>query len=176
MTYIRTVAESEATGALARSYEQSRQALGRVFETERLLSLWPEALAMEKRRYQTVILADTRLSRGEKEMIATAVSAANQCAYCVHHHKQSMIEAGIDVETASTIASDYRTADLDARTRAMLDFAVTERPDLSGLEAIDRLREVGVDDREMLEIIIVAGFFRDYNLRVSIFGLEIEGP
>ena len=70
MTYIRTVAEEEATGALARAYQQSRQELGRVFETEKLLSLWPEALAMEKRRYQTVILADTNLTRGEKEMIA----------------------------------------------------------------------------------------------------------
>lgn len=174
MTYIRSVAESEATGALARSYEQSRQARGRVFETEKLLSLWPEALAMEKRRYQTVILAETRLSRGEKEMIATAVSAANRCAYCVHHHKQSMIEAGVEEVIATAIATDYRTADLDVRARAMLDFAVIERPDLSGPEEIDRLRELGIDDRQMLEIIIVAGFFRDYNLRVSIFGLEIE--
>lgn len=39
MTYIRTVAEDEATGALARAYQQSRQAMGRVFETEKLLSL-----------------------------------------------------------------------------------------------------------------------------------------
>ena len=176
MTYIRTVAEEEATGALARAYQQSRQALGRVFETEKLLSLWPEALAMEKRRYQTVILADTNLTRGEKEMIATAVSAANRCAYCVHHHKQSMVEAGVGEDTANAIATDYRTADLDARTRAMLDFAVTERPDLSGPAEVERMRGLGIDDRRMLEIIIVAGFFRDYNLRVSIFGLEIEQP
>ena len=45
MTYIRTVEENEATGALARAYRQSRRAQGRIFETEKLLSLWPEVLA-----------------------------------------------------------------------------------------------------------------------------------
>jgi alkylhydroperoxidase family enzyme len=56
----------------------------------------------------------------------------------------------------------------------MLDLAVTERADLSSTEEIERLRRLGLDDRQMLEVIIVAGFFRDYNLRVSIFGLQIE--
>jgi uncharacterized peroxidase-related enzyme len=174
MTYIRTVEETEATGSLARAYQQSRQAQGRLFETEKLLSLWPEVMAMEMRRYQTVILAPSHLSRAEKEMIATAVSAANRCAYCVHHHRQMMVEAGVVEEMAAAIAKDYMTADLDERTRAMLDFAVTERPDLSGPEEVARLRQAGLDDRQMLEAIVVAGFFRDYNLRVSIFGLEIE--
>lgn len=174
MTYIRTIDEDEATGAVARAYRQSRRARGRIFETEKLLSLWPEVMAMEKQRYQTVMLAASRLTLAEKEMIATAVSAANRCAYCVHHHRQMMIEAGVGEETAKAIAEGDRPTELDERTRAMLDLAVTERADLSSAEEIERLRRLGLDDRQMLEVIIVAGFFRDYNLRVSIFGLQIE--
>lgn len=47
MTYIRTIDENEATGAVARAYRQSRRARGRLFETEKLLSLWPEVMAMK---------------------------------------------------------------------------------------------------------------------------------
>lgn len=174
MTYIRTVSDEEAEGAVARAYEESRRTSGGIYATDRLLSLWPDVLAMEKGRYQTVMLAPSALTRAEKEMIATAVSAANRCGYCVHHHKASMLEAGVDPRVAQAIAEDYTAAGFDERTRAMLDFVLTERPDLSAQVNIDRLRELGFDDRQILEMIVVAGFFHDYNLRVSIFGLELE--
>ena len=51
-----------------------------------------------------------------------------------------------------------------------------EVSEATGPEEADRLRRLGLDDRQVLETIVVAGFFRDYNLRVSIFGLQIEEP
>ena len=39
---------------------------------------------------------------------------------------------------------------------------------------VDHLRELGLSDRQILEAVIVAGYFRDYNLRVSLLGLELE--
>ena len=64
-----------------------------------------------------------------------------------------MVEAGVVEEMAAAIAKDYMTADLDERTRAMLDFAVTERPDLSGPEEVARLRQAGLDDRQMASML-----------------------
>ena len=36
------------------------------------------------------------------------------------------------------------------------------------------LRGLGWEDREILEAVLVAGLFHDYNLRVSLLGLELE--
>ena len=173
MTYIRTIADDEAEGTVAKVYEKAR-AEGGVYETTRLLSSWPEAMVMEGRRYQTVMLDRTTLTRQEKEMIATVVSAKNRCAYCWKHHMRSVINAGGNPRVARQLVDDYANADIDARTRAMLDFAVTARPDEATEGDVERLREHGFSDRQILEIIVVAGFFEDYNLRVSIFGLEME--
>ena len=44
-------------------------------------SLNPAALAAHVRLYRTVMFADSPLSRVEREAIAVAVSAANDCHY-----------------------------------------------------------------------------------------------
>ncbi len=85
-----------------------------------------------------------------------------------------MTEAGVDPETAHAIAEDYVSSGLDERTRAMLDFALTERPDLRTRADVDEPRRLGFEDRQILEMIVVAGFLRDDKLRVSIFGPELE--
>ncbi len=174
MTFIRTLGNDEAEGTVAKAFAASIEATGGVFETTRLLSIWPELLLAEQRRYNTVMLEETALTRAEKEMIACAVSAANRCRYCIAHHTAMLIEAGTDAGLANAIADDYPAADLPARQRAMLDFATTDRPDQSNADTIEAMRRLGFDDRQLLEIVIVAGFFHDYNLRVSMFGLELE--
>ena len=69
---------------------------------------------------------------------------------------------------------DVSATPIDDKTRAMLDYATTDRADQATEADVDRLRALGWSDRQILEMIIVAGFFHDYNMRVSIFGLELE--
>ena len=173
MTYIRTIGDDEAEGPVARVYEEANKQ-GGVYETTRLLSIWPEAMRSEQRRYQTVVLDETELSRAGKEMIATVVSVKNRCRYCYVHHMAMMIEAGVDAALAEAIRDDYTAAPIDDKTRAMLDYALTERADQASEADVDRLRGLGWTDRQILEMIIVAGLFEDYNLRVSMLGLELE--
>jgi uncharacterized peroxidase-related enzyme len=57
-------------------------------------------------------------------MIVVATSAANQCHYCVVAHGAILRIRAKNPLLADQIAINYRKADLDARDRAMLDFAV----------------------------------------------------
>ena len=68
---------------------------------------------MEKRRYEAVMLKEIALPRATKEMIATAVSAANRCGYCIEHHVAFMVGADVDPKLARSLASDHATARLD---------------------------------------------------------------
>jgi uncharacterized peroxidase-related enzyme len=73
-----------------------------------------------------------------------------------------------DPALGELIAINYRAAEISERQRAMLDFAVkaTDRP--AELAESDRqaLREVGFDERDIMDIACISGFFNMTN-RVS---------
>ena len=74
------------------------------------------------------------------------------------------------------IKSDYRQADLDAPTRALLDFAaqVTHRSHEASAETIDALKDHGWTDEDILNAVQVVGFFSYYNRMVDALGVEDE--
>lgn len=174
MAYIHTISMDKAEGLVKSNHESNPKATGIHYETGRVLGLWPELQSLESRRYELVMLRETALPRSVKEMIGATVSASNHCDYCVQHHVAMMVEAGVDAAEVWLIVEDYTQAGLDDKTQAILAFALTGRPDLTQQTNVDRLCSLGCSDREILEAVIVAGFFRDYNLRVSILGLELE--
>ena len=64
------------------------------------------------------------LTKAEREMIVVATSAANQCQYCVLAHGAILRIRAKNPLIADQIAVNYRKADITAKQRAMLDFAM----------------------------------------------------
>lgn len=82
MPWIETVAPEKAKGRLARLYKQAVQRAGRVYQVIRLQSPRPDVLAASTRLYTEVMHSEkSPLTRIQREMIATAVSRANDCHY-----------------------------------------------------------------------------------------------
>jgi uncharacterized peroxidase-related enzyme len=98
-------------------------------------------------------------------MIAVAVSSQNHCYYCVVAHGAAIRELSGDPVLGEQIAINYRAASLDARQKAMLDFAVKLTHEPWTVEEDDRarLREVGFSERDIWDIAAVAGFFNMTN-------------
>lgn len=67
---------------------------------------------------------ESSLSKGDREMIVTATSAANNCLYCVVAHGAILRIYEKKPLIADQIAVNYRKADISPRQRAMLDFAM----------------------------------------------------
>ena len=112
-----------------------------------------------------LMLAPSGLSKLERELIAVTVSCANHCHYCLIAHGAAVRKYSNDAKLADTIVANYRAADIDARTRAMLDFAWKMTVEPWGIEDADRarLRATGFKDRDMWDIAAVAGFFNMSN-------------
>ncbi len=81
MPWIRVIEEQEATGDLLRQYEEARRRAGRVFNVIKIQSLNPRALEASTKLYLTLMYGPSRLSRLEREAIATVVSWASDCFY-----------------------------------------------------------------------------------------------
>jgi len=80
MSWIAEVHEERAEGRLAECYARIRRALGRVIPFYRVYTSSPRLLAAHLDFYAAVS-APGALSKLRKELVATAVSAANGC----HH-------------------------------------------------------------------------------------------
>ena len=67
---------------------------------------------------------DGSLTKGDREMIVTTTSAANNCLYCVVAHGAILRIYEKKPLVADQVAVNYRKADITPRQRAMLDFAM----------------------------------------------------
>ncbi|WP_179378086.1 peroxidase-related enzyme [Jannaschia marina] len=115
--------------------------------------------------YNDLMLAPSGLTKLEREMIAVAVSAENRCFYCLVAHGAAVRALSGDPTLGEMIAMNYRVAPLDARQRAMLDFAVRMTKASATIEEGDRqaLRDAGLSERDIFDLAAVAGFFNMTN-------------
>ncbi len=81
MAWIRTVPESEATGIVKEEYEAGIERTGRIYNIVKLFSIKPESLKAFINQYEVTMFGPSKLSRAQREMIATVVSQINTCRY-----------------------------------------------------------------------------------------------
>ena len=101
------------------------------------------------------------LTAAEREMIVVAISAANQCQYCVVAHGAILRVRARDPIIADLVATNWRKAGLPPRQRAMLHYALkvaTEAHLIDGRDH-DALREAGFTEDEAWDIGAIAAFF-----------------
>lgn len=115
--------------------------------------------------YNDLMLADSGLSKLEREMIAVAVSSVNKCFYCLTAHGQAVRQLSGDPVLGELMVMNWRAADLDARHHAMLTFADKVTRASAEITEEDRaaLREAGFSDRDIWDIAAVTGFFNMTN-------------
>ncbi len=115
--------------------------------------------------YNDLMLGDSGLSKLEREMIAVVVSSANHCYYCLTAHGAAVRQLSGDPKLGEQLVMNYRTAELEPKIRAALDFAWKLTKDPIGIDEPDRqtLRDTGWTDREIWDISAVIAFFNMSN-------------
>lgn len=123
--------------------------------------------------YNELMLAESGLSKLEREMIAVVVSSANRCYYCLVAHGQAVRQYSGDPQLGEMMVMNYRVAELEPRQRAMLDFAwkLTTAPHDIAEPDRQRLRDVGFSDKDIYDICDVTAFF-NYTNRMA-HGLDM---
>ncbi len=116
---------------------------------------------------------ESSLTKGEREMIVVATSAANQCLYCVVAHGALLRIYEKKPLVADQVATNYRKADITPRQRAMLDFAMKVATDSQALGDADfeALRAHGFDDDDAWDIGAIAAFFALSNRMANVSGM-----
>jgi uncharacterized peroxidase-related enzyme len=116
---------------------------------------------------------DGGLSKGEREMIVVATSAANRCPYCVIAHGALMRIYTKSAMLADQVAVNYRQADLSDRQKAILDFAlkVCQGSDDIDLQDFKRLQAHGLTEEDVWDVGAISAFFGLSNRMASLTGM-----
>ncbi|MHA7850506.1 peroxidase-related enzyme [Roseovarius sp.] len=124
--------------------------------------------------YNDLMLAESGLSKLEREMIAVVVSSINRCWYCQVAHGAAVRQLSGRPELGEAMVMNWRAADLDARQTAMLGFAEKITRASAEISEADRqgLRDAGLSDRDIWDIANVAGFFNMTNRVASATGMQ----
>ncbi|MEV0887810.1 alkylhydroperoxidase [Streptomyces microflavus] len=127
--HVAAVPYAEARGPVAEVYAQARREFGFVAPPLALHSPAPETLVASWLLLRETLLVDGRVSRAAKEAVATGVSRANDCPYCVEVHESKL--ATLTGADAYGRLADW-AASSEADPEAELPFDADQAPEILG--------------------------------------------
>jgi len=118
---------------------------------------------------QILLRGESTLTEGERELIATVVSAGNECRFCTAAHTAAANQYLKDPEIAEQVKLDPATAPVSAKMRALLIIgrAVGKSGRLVTPEMVEAARKEGATDREVHDTVLIAALFSLYNRYVD---------
>jgi uncharacterized peroxidase-related enzyme len=125
--------------------------------------------------HDALLLKDTgSLSKGDREMIIVATSAANHCLYCVVAHGAILRIYEKKPLVADQVAVNHRKADIGPRQRAMLDFAMKVCNASHEVDETDfaALHAHGFSDEDIWDIAAITAFFGLSNRMANVAGMR----
>jgi uncharacterized peroxidase-related enzyme len=157
--FLQTVAEKDATGAIAEVYAKEKAGVGFVPEAARCFSTRPDMPALFDTFFDG-IKANFSLSGREWCLITFVAATHLRSTYCSQVYSHRMLALGESKETLLAIQRNFRTAGLSDKDVAMLGYAekVTVAADQVTQSDIDRLRAFGFTDRNIFDIALCASF------------------
>ena len=184
MSWIETVSYEKSSGRLRALYDRLKAPGDPVDQILQSHSLRPHTLDGHMALYKNVLHhSGNRLPKWILETIGIYVSLLNGCRYCVEHHFAGLQKLLGNAERAGELRRILEgnalneMADFDARLEAILLYArrLTQTPAALDECEIKRLRAVGLDDGEILEINQVASYFAYANRTVLGLGVTTQG-
>ena len=155
MPFIETVPKDQAPPVLAELYEADRLKFGYVPNLTRAFSLRPGVYAAW-RELIGQIQAGMELRRYELATVAAARSLRS--SYCMLAHGSVLTSRFLEPEALRAIVADHRNSGLDEIDVAVMDLAEKVADDATSVTQadIDRLRELGLTDPEILDVVLAA--------------------
>ncbi len=174
MAWIQVIEEQEAKGELKELYDDVQKKRGKVANIIKIHSLNPRSMKVHMDLYMEVMFGRSGISRSRREMIATVVSSANHCDYCVKHHGEALNFYWKDYARVDQLANDHSLVSLDEQEIRMLNYAVklTNNPEAITQSDIEDLRKSGFSDDEILSINLITAYFNFVN-RIAL-GLGVD--
>ncbi|MCA1299056.1 peroxidase-related enzyme [Stappia indica] len=131
-----------------------------------------ESLKVRSPLFNAIMYDPGGMSRAEREVGALAASMVNRCIYCAAVHADRHAKLEKSTEVTDELFLNGPNARLSPRDRAIFDFAVklAKAPPEAGAEDMAKLREAGLSEEEILDLILSSALFGWANRLMHVLG------
>ena len=138
-----------------------------------LMAFRPETAGPLNELAEILLRAENSLSRGERELIATYVSALNDCFFCQNAHggiAQHYLQC--DITFIDAVKSDFRATNLSGKLKSLLSIAASVQKGGKFVteDQILEARNQGATDIEIHDTVLIAAAFCMFNRYVDGLG------
>jgi len=152
------IEEEEATGEIAQIYDEVKREMQMPVVPNLLKGLVgsPAALNIQW-GFMRASYEHTTLPQSLIAMICFTIAEKSNCEYCSAGNELTCCTLGVDEKTLAALIKDLSSLN-PRRLQVIIEFALKVAKDPQGLQAEDyeRVREQGVTDEEIVEIIVIA--------------------
>lgn len=164
-----TMTTATATPRQLAALEASPQRDSQYFQT---LAHDVDSLEQRSPLFHAVMYAPRGLPRADRELATVIVSIINGCVYCSSVHARRFSELTKKPEIIQRLYDEGLGTPLEPRQRAIVDFAakLTREPRMVTQEDIRPLRDVGMDDLQIHDLIHAVAMFANANRLMQTLG------
>ena len=121
----------------------------------------PEILRQRSIAFNAIMYAPGGMPRAERELSTAVVSRINGCVYCASVHAQRFEQLAKRNDSIKQVFTEPRTAGTTDREKAIVQFSIqlTEHPEAVCATDIQALKDVGLTDAEILDLIHSVAIF-----------------
>jgi uncharacterized peroxidase-related enzyme len=137
------------------------------------MAISPESTKALRGLAEVLLRGPSTLTSADREMIATYVSAQNDCCFCQLSHGAAAAEhLGGNYELIDQVKSNYDAADISEKLKALLSVAgkIQKGGKQVTAEDVARARSAGATDREIHDTVLIAAAFCMFNRYVDGLG------
>lgn len=138
-----------------------------------LMNFRPELALHLNALAQALLVEDSTLTRGERELIASFVSSRNECKFCMTSHGAIAAHLpGNDYELVKAVQQDYQNAAVSDKLKALLHIAgkVQQGGKFVTEADVAAARDQGATDIEIHDTVLIAAAFCMFNRYVDGLG------
>jgi uncharacterized peroxidase-related enzyme len=159
-----------ATDKQRAALEASPQANSPYFRT---LAHDVDSLAERSPLFHAVMYVPRGLRRAERELATVVVSIINGCVYCSSVHARRFVELTKQPELIRAFYDQGLETELPPRLRATVDYAAKLTRAPATIADLKPLRQVGMDDLEVFDLINAVAMFANANRLMQTLGEPI---
>jgi uncharacterized peroxidase-related enzyme len=163
---------------LAKATPEQREALKitpsntKVSDYVLVLAHDPETLSVRSPLFNAIMYDPGGMSRAERELGAIGASIVNRCIYCAAVHASRHAQLAKDTAVTDELFARGEKAALPPREQAIFDFSVklSQTPPAVTEADAARLREAGLNEAEIVDLILSTALFGWANRLMHVLG------
>lgn len=163
---------------LAKATPEQREALKitpsntKVSDYVLVLAHDPETLSVRSPLFNAIMYDPGGMSRAERELGAIGASIVNRCIYCAAVHASRHAQLAKDTAVTDELFARGERAALPPREQAIFDFSVklSQTPPAVTEADAARLREAGLNEAEIVDLILSTALFGWANRLMHVLG------